>query len=194
MGSLLPALAVAATFALGGNALAQQFPTKPITLVVPAGPGSSADIVARVVSNEMTRSLGLPIIVDDRPGAGGNLAAELVARAPADGHALLVASTSTHGINSALYNSLRFDPVADFAPITLMATSPNVLVVSSQSKMKTVADVVEAGKKKGLNYPSGGVGTLAAHRRRGVRHDDGSEAAASSLQVSPAGDERRSSR
>jgi tripartite-type tricarboxylate transporter receptor subunit TctC len=158
MRNLIRAVATIAAIALGGQALAQ-YPTKPVAIVVTSGPGSSADIVARVVGDELSRQLGQAIVVDNRPGAGGNIAAELVARAPADGYTLLLATTSTHGINSTLYKSLRFDPVADFTPIMLLATSPNVLVVSSKSSLKSVADIVAAGKQRELTYSSGGSGT-----------------------------------
>ena len=159
MRALIHTLVGGLALALSGKAMAQQYPIKPVQVVVTAGPGSSADIIARVVGAELARHLGQPIVVDNRPGAGGNIAAELVAKAPADGHTLLVATTSTHGINSTLYKSLRFDPVADFAPIMLLATSPNVLVVSSKSRMKSVADVVATAKTKDLNFSSGGIGT-----------------------------------
>ena len=159
MRTLIHALVATAAIAFGGDALAQQYPSKPVQIVVTAGPGSSADIVARIVGDELGRQLGQAIVVDNRPGAGGNIAAEIVAKAPADGYTLLIATTSTHGINSTLYKSLRFDPVADFAPIMLLATSPNVLVVPSKSRLKSVADIVAAGKAKELNFSSGGIGT-----------------------------------
>jgi tripartite-type tricarboxylate transporter receptor subunit TctC len=159
MRTLILALAATAAIALGGHAHAQQYPTRPVQIVVTAGPGSSADIVARIVGDELGRQLGQAIVVDNRPGAGGNIAAEIVAKAPADGHTLLMATTSTHGINPTLYKSLRFDPVADFAPIMLLTTSPDVLVVSSKSRFNSVADIVAAGKKENLTFSSGGSGT-----------------------------------
>ena len=159
MRNLIRALAAVAAITLGGLALAQQYPTRPVHIVLTAGPGSSADIVARIVGDELGRQLGQVIVVDNRPGAGGNIAAEIVARAPADGYTLLIATTSTHGINPTLYKSLRFDPVADFTPIMLLTRSPNVLVVSSKSSFKSIADIVATGKNRPLTFSSGGSGT-----------------------------------
>ena len=159
MRNLIRALAAVAAIALGGLALAQQYPTRPVHIVLTAGPGSSADIVARIVGDELGRQLGQAMVVDNRPGAGGNIAAEIVARAPADGYTLLIATTSTHGINPTLYKSLRFDPVADFAPIMLLTRSPDVLVVSSKSSFKSIADIVATGKNRPLTFSSGGSGT-----------------------------------
>jgi tripartite-type tricarboxylate transporter receptor subunit TctC len=159
MRTLIRALAAVAAIALGGLALAEQYPTKPVRIVLTTGPGSSADIVARIVGDELGRQLGQAVVVDNRPGAGGNIAAEIVARAPADGYTLLIATTSTHGINPTLYKSLRFDPIADFAPIMLLTRSPNVLVVSSKSSFKSIADIVATGKTRALTFSSGGSGT-----------------------------------
>jgi tripartite-type tricarboxylate transporter receptor subunit TctC len=159
MRTVIQAIVATAAVVLGSHAVAQQYPTRPIQVVLTAGPGSSADIVARIVGDELGRQLGQPIIVDNRPGAGGNIAAEIVAKAPADGYTLLIATTSTHGINPTLYKTLRFDPVADFVPIMLLTTSPDVLVVSSKSRFKSVADIVAAGKKGELTFSSGGSGT-----------------------------------
>jgi tripartite-type tricarboxylate transporter receptor subunit TctC len=159
MRNLIRALAAVAAITLGGLALAQQYPARPVHIVLTAGPGSSADIVARIVGDELGRQLGQAIVVDNRPGAGGNIAAEIVARAPADGYTLLIATTSTHGINPTLYKTLRFDPVADFTPIMLLTRSPDVLVVSSKSSFKSIADIVATGKNRALTFSSGGSGT-----------------------------------
>jgi tripartite-type tricarboxylate transporter receptor subunit TctC len=159
MRNLIRALAAVAAIVLGGLALAQQYPTRPVHIVLTAGPGSSADIVARIVGDDLGRQLGQAMVVDNRPGAGGNIAAEIVARAPADGYTLLIATTSTHGINPTLYKSLRFDPVADFTPIMLLTRSPDVLVVSSKSSFKSIADIVATGKNRPLTFSSGGSGT-----------------------------------
>ena len=93
------------------------FPTKPIKIVVTIGPGSSADILARIVSDEWSKKLNQPVIVENKPGAGGNVAADFVAKSVADGHTLLLATISTHAINAAMYPSMSFDPIKDFAPI-----------------------------------------------------------------------------
>lgn len=143
------------------GAIAQPFPSKPITLVVTSGPGSGADILSRVVGEGLGRRLGQPVVIENRPGAGGNIAAEVVARASADGYTLLMASTSTHGTSTSLYKTLRFDPIKDFSPVGLVAANPNVLVVSSSSPVKSVKDLIALAKEKpgGLTYSSGGNGT-----------------------------------
>jgi tripartite-type tricarboxylate transporter receptor subunit TctC len=161
MPNLLKRALIAASIVVGGSVAAQTFPSKPIHLVVTAGPGSSADIVARFLGEELNKQLGQPVVVDNRPGAGGNIAAEVVAKSPPDGHTLLLASISTHGINPSLYGKLRFDPVADFAPITPVATSPNVLVVSASSQLKSIQQIIDEAKKhsRDLTFSSGGNGT-----------------------------------
>jgi tripartite-type tricarboxylate transporter receptor subunit TctC len=146
---------------LAPAARAQSFPSRPVRIVVTIGPGSAADILARALADEMSRRLGQSVVVENRPGAGGNIAAEAVKRADPDGHTLLMATVSTHGINPALYRSMPFDPVADFAPVTLVATSPNVLVVHPDSPYRSVADIVAAARARPgeLTYSSGGSGT-----------------------------------
>ena len=110
-------------------ASAQVYPTKPVKIVVTIGPGSSADILARIVADELGRRLGQSVIVENKPGAGGNIAADSVAKSAPDGYTLLMATISTHAINAAMYEKMPFDPVRDFAPIALLAANPNVLVV-----------------------------------------------------------------
>jgi len=146
---------------LATNARAQGFPTRPVRILVTIGAGSAADILTRAMADEMGRRLGQSVVVENRPGAGGNIAAEVVKRAETDGHTLLMATVSTHGINPALYRAMPFDPVADFAPVTLAATSPNVLVVHPDSPYRSVADIVAAARARPgeLTYSSGGTGT-----------------------------------
>src|SRR6185369_14481327 len=127
------ALALAASAALAllaGPAAAQStWPTKPVRIVVPFAPGGTTDILARAVAPELSRAFGQQFIVDNRAGAGGNVGAEIVARAPNDGYTLLMGTVGTHGINRALYPKLPYDPIKDFAPITLVAAVPNVMVM-----------------------------------------------------------------
>jgi tripartite-type tricarboxylate transporter receptor subunit TctC len=151
----------APALALAAPALGQGFPTRPVRIVVTIGPGSAADILTRALADEMLRRLGQSVVAENRPGAGGNIAAEAVKRADPDGHTLLMATVSTHGINPALYSRMPFDPVADFAPVTLVATSPNVLVVHPDSPYRSVADIVAAARARPgeLTYSSGGSGT-----------------------------------
>jgi tripartite-type tricarboxylate transporter receptor subunit TctC len=147
--------------ALPAAAHAQGFPSRPVRILVTIGPGSAADILTRALADEMGRRLGQSVVAENRPGAGGNIAAETVRRAEPDGHTLLMATVSTHGINPALYRSMPFDPVAHFTPITLVATSPNVLVVHPDSALRSVADIVAAARARPgeLTYSSGGSGT-----------------------------------
>ncbi|MBU8546257.1 MULTISPECIES: Bug family tripartite tricarboxylate transporter substrate binding protein [Roseomonadaceae] len=151
----MPALALAAP------ALAQGFPTRPIRILVTIGAGSAADILTRALADDLGRRLGQNVVTENRPGAGGNIAGEVVRRAEPDGHTLLMATVSTHGINPALYARMPFDPVADFAPITLVASSPNVLVVHPSSPITSVAELIAAARAKPgeLTYSSGGSGT-----------------------------------
>jgi tripartite-type tricarboxylate transporter receptor subunit TctC len=123
--------AVAAAFTLGGAAAhAQGYPNKPITLVVPFAAAGTTDILARAVGAELTRSLGQSVIIDNRPGAGGNIGSQFVAKAAPDGYTLLMGTVGTHAINQALYAKMPYDPVKDFSPVTLVASVPNVLVLN----------------------------------------------------------------
>ncbi len=123
--------ALAALFVLGACAAIAQanYPAKAIRYIVPFPAGGPLDIVARAIGLELTKSWGQPVIVDNRPGAGGNIGADLVAKAPPDGYTILMGAVSTHAINVALYSKLPYDPVRDFAPVTLITSVPNVLVV-----------------------------------------------------------------
>ncbi|MDH2235923.1 tripartite tricarboxylate transporter substrate binding protein [Pigmentiphaga sp. GD03639] len=139
---------------------ADTYPSRNVTLVVTSGPGSSADILSRIIGVDLSRRLGHTVVVDNRPGAGGNIAGELVAKAPADGHTLLLASISTHGINPWLYARMPFDPVKDFKPIGTVASNPNVLVVAARSPIRSIPDLLTAARKTpDLAYSSGGSGT-----------------------------------
>ena len=129
-------------------ALAQgAWPTKPVKIVVPFAPGGTTDILARAMAPELSRAFGQQFIVDNRAGAGGNVGADIVAKSPADGYTLLMGTVGTHGINKALYNKLPFDPQKDFAPITLVAGVPNVMVMNAERAkalgINTVADFIK---------------------------------------------------
>lgn len=139
----------------------QQYPTKPVRIVVTLGPGSAGDLLSRLLAEPLGRGLGQTVIVDNRPGAGGNVAAQIVAKSPPDGYNLFLTTISTHGINPTLYSSLPFDPIKDFAPITLSASSPNVLVVHPSMPVKTVKQLIALAKTRSgeLTYSSGGAGT-----------------------------------
>ena len=141
--------------------LAQAYPSKPVKLLVTIGPGSSADILARIVAEELQRRLGQPVVVENRPGAGGNIAADAVAKAAPDGYTLLMSTISTHAINAAMYSSMPFDPIKDFAHIALLAANPNALVVQPQAPVQSLKDLLDlAARKPGeVSYSSGGSGT-----------------------------------
>jgi len=158
------ALVACSAFALLGapSALAQApFPTKPVRLVVPFPAGGTTDILARAAAQKLSETLGQQVIVDNRPGAGGNIGAELVAKAQADGYTLLMGTVGTHAINPSLYAKMPYDHVKDFAPVILVAGVPNVLVVNPDLPFKTVADVVAYAKANPgkLNFASSGSGT-----------------------------------
>ncbi|MDB5871269.1 MAG: tripartite tricarboxylate transporter substrate binding protein [Ramlibacter sp.] len=140
--------------------LAQGYPTKPIHFIVPFTAGSGTDIIARTVGDTMSKGLGQPIIIENKPGAGGTIAAAQVARAEADGYTVLIHS-SGHALNPAIYPTLSYDTLRDLTGITPRAALPNVMVVSPERGWKTVADVIAAAKAKpgALNYASAGVGS-----------------------------------
>jgi tripartite-type tricarboxylate transporter receptor subunit TctC len=140
--------------------LAQGYPAKPIHFVVPFTAGSGTDIIARTVGDVMAKGLGQPIVIDNKPGAGGTIAAAQVAKGEADGYTVLIHS-SGHALNPAIYPNLSYDTVRDLSGITPLAALPNVMVVSPERGWKTVADVIAAAKAKpgALNYASAGVGS-----------------------------------
>lgn len=142
---------------------AQPYPTKPIRMVVPSAPGSGPDLIARVVAQKLTESLGKPVVADPRPGAGGSLGAEIVAKSPPDGYTLIMGSAGSHSVNSALYPKLPYDAVKDFAPISLVSTAPNILIVHPSLPVKSVKDLVALARAKpgDLTFGSGGNGSTA---------------------------------
>jgi tripartite-type tricarboxylate transporter receptor subunit TctC len=160
--TLLGALAGALTLcAAPAQAQAPAWPKQPITLVVPFVAGGPTDGMARVLAQKLGERLGQQVIVDNKGGAGGNIAAEFVAKAPADGYTLFFGTTGTMAINPSLYARLRYDPLKDFAPVSLMATTMNVLVVNPQVPAKNVAELVKLAKAKPgeLTFGSAGNGS-----------------------------------
>jgi len=154
-------IAVAAA-ALGvcAGAVAQSYPTKPVRIVVNFAPGGGTDIVARALAAEFTRTLGQQFIVENRAGGNGNIGADAVARAPADGHTVLVATNAAIVINPHLYKKLSYDPLKDLAPVSQIATLPFVLVTHPSVPAKSVRELVALAKAtpKGLTYGSSGTG------------------------------------
>ncbi len=152
----------AALLALTSLAAAQGYPNKPIRLVLPVAPGGGADVIARTVSQKVGAALGQQFLIDNRGGAGGNIAAEIVAKAEPDGHTLVMV-LSSHAINVSLYKKLNYDPVKDFVPITLLASSPFLLVVHPSLPVRNVKEFIALSRttKGGLPYASSGSGLLA---------------------------------
>jgi tripartite-type tricarboxylate transporter receptor subunit TctC len=142
----LALLAAGALFA-ALPAVAEQYPARPIKLVAPFAPGGVADVMARLIGDKLSKSLGQPVIVENRPGAGGNVGADLVAKAAPDGYTLLMSSAGILSINGSLYPKLAFDPVSDFAPVTLVADMPMVLVVNASVDAKTLPEFISHAKK-----------------------------------------------
>jgi tripartite-type tricarboxylate transporter receptor subunit TctC len=148
----------AALLALGGIAQAQT--AAPLRLVVPFGPGTTTDIVARQVGEAMAAALGQPLVVENKAGAGGTIGSDLVAKAPGDGRTLVMGTVGTHAINATLYRKLPYDPLKDFVPIGLAGFTPTLLVVASSSPIKSVAELAaEAAKPAGVTFASAGNGT-----------------------------------
>lgn len=138
---------------------AQSFPTRPIRLVVTFPTGGAPDILARLFSERA--QLGQPVLVDNRPGAGGNIGADAVAKSPPDGHMLVMGTVGTHSINGALYARMPYDMVRDFAPVSLIASTPNLLVVNNDLPVRTVPELIAYGKANPdkLSFGSPGIGT-----------------------------------
>jgi tripartite-type tricarboxylate transporter receptor subunit TctC len=146
---------------LASAACAQAYPAKPIRLVVPFPPGGATDILARAVAQKLTDAWGQPVVVDNRPGAGGNIGSELVAKAAADGYTLEMGTVGTHAINASLYAKMPYDHVKDFAPVILVAGVPNVLEVNPSLPVNTVQELIAYAKANPgkLNFASSGNGT-----------------------------------
>src|SRR5437762_9060402 len=140
-------------------AAAQNFPSKPIPVIIQFVAGGSSDIVGRAIGSKFQELLGQPAVVENKPGANGAIAAEFVAKAEPDGYTILVGSIGVFSINTALFKELRYDPVRDFAPITLAVTTPNVLITKPMLPAKSVKELVEADKRGRLSYCSSGTGS-----------------------------------
>jgi tripartite-type tricarboxylate transporter receptor subunit TctC len=145
------------------NAAAQTWPAKPVRLIVADAAGGAPDQLARILSAKLAEGFGQQVIVDNRPGAGGTLGADLAAKATADGYTLLLSTTAIWAILPSLKKDLPYDPVRDFAPISRLATTSNVLVINTSLPARSVAELVQLAKSKpgALNYASAGIGTPA---------------------------------
>ena len=159
--SFVVLLAASALASLTCGAGAQTYPSKPIRMVVPFAAGGPTDVYARAVGQELTKLLGQPVIVDNRPGAGGNLGADLVAKSPPDGYSVVLGAVGAFAVNMTLYPKMPYDVLRDFAPVSLVAIVPMVLVVNPGVPVKTPKELVELAKSKPgtLSYGSAGNGT-----------------------------------
>ena len=144
---------------------ASDYPSKPLKFVVPYPPGGPLDTMARLLAEKAKTPLGQQVVVENKPGAGGNIGADVAAKASPDGYTLVMGAVATHAINPWLYSSIPYDPVKDFAPVMLVASVPNVLIINkdfaAQNKINSVADLIAYGKNNPgkLNYGSGGNGS-----------------------------------
>jgi tripartite-type tricarboxylate transporter receptor subunit TctC len=157
---LIAALAAFASFAFQGVVLAQAWPSKPIKIIVPYPPGGTSDILARALSPGLQAALGQPIVVENKPGATGNVGADFVAKSPADGYTLLLADIGSLAISPSVFTTLPFEPVKDFAPVIMVAYSPHLLVVHPSIPAKDARELVALAKAKPdtFNFAVSGMG------------------------------------
>jgi len=153
----LAAASVLAALPLAG--FAQAFPSKPVRIVVPFPPGGSTDLLARRLGEKLSASLGQPVVVENKPGAGGTTGADYVAKSPADGYTLLMGVTGSNAIAASLYPKMPYDTLKDFTPVSQVVSAPLVLAVNSASPIKTVKDYLAAAKAKPMDYGTPGNGT-----------------------------------
>jgi tripartite-type tricarboxylate transporter receptor subunit TctC len=154
------AIAALALTAVSGAYAQTDYPNKPIHIVVTFTTGGAPDILARLIGERLQAAWGQSVIIDNKPGAGGNTGADSVAKAPPDGYTVVLGTVGTHSINGALYKKMPYDMVKDFAPITLLATTPNMLVVHPDVPAKTLKEFIALGKKEGkMTFASSGSGT-----------------------------------
>mgnify|MGYP001327233870 CR=1 FL=1 len=155
------AVVALAAVAVASLASAQPYPVRPITYVVPFTPGGTTDVIGRTIGEGLTTALGQPVVIENKPGAGGAVGAEFVAKAKPDGYTLLGGTISTHAINASLYKNLPYDPVKDFEPVTLVGFIPNALYVNPNIGVNSVADLVAYLKKNPAKatFASSGAGT-----------------------------------
>ncbi len=145
------------------HAIAADFPTKPITLVLGFAPGGPSDVMGRILARKLEQVVGQPVVIDNRAGAGGNLAGEFVARATPDGHTIMLGTNGILAVNASLYRKINYDPAKDFQPITLVGEQPNIIYVHPSVPATTLAELVAYAKANPdkLNFASGGNGTSA---------------------------------
>ena len=157
----LAAAVAVAPVAVPLPAFAQSFPSKPVKLVVPFPPGGSLDNVGRLLAQKLSEAWGQQVVVENKPGAGGNVGADAVAKSPADGYTVVMGALSTHAVNPSLYAKMPYDAVKDFAPISLVAITPNVLIVNAATPVNSVRDMIAFAKANPgkVNFGSGSNGS-----------------------------------
>lgn len=157
-------------FALAGLALAagvpanaQNYPTKPVRFIAPFPPAGTSDILCRIIGQKLTEAWGQQVVVDSRPGAGGSVGTEIASKAPADGYTMLLGNLSPVAINPSLYRTIGYDSLRDFAPVTLVAAAPQLMVVNPSVPAKSVKEFIALAKSRpgAFNFGTGGAGTLA---------------------------------
>src|SRR5436309_12177877 len=150
-----------AALAIPAPAHAQVYPAKPVRMIVAYPPGGGTDIVGRMVAQKLSEALGQSVVVENRGGASGNIGTELAAHAAPDGYTILMGNVAPNAINVSLFKDLPFDPVADFAPVSLVASTPNILVVHPSTPVRTVRELIALAKARPgtLNFASAGVGS-----------------------------------
>lgn len=156
----LGAAAACCSFATA-TAHAEEYPSRPLRIVVPFAAGGTSDLVSRILAEELGRIWNVPVVVDNRPGAGGNIGSAAVAQAAADGHTLLMGTVATHGINASLYSRMPYDPVRDFAPVSLVASTPSVLLVNPAVPAGSVRELITHARANpgALHFGSSGNGS-----------------------------------
>jgi len=154
-------LIAACLLAVSTCALAQAFPSRPVRFISPFPPGGAVDIITRITATGLQEALGQPVVVENRSGAGGTVGADAAARAPADGYTLFSGGIATHGIAPALYSKLGYDAVRDFSPLSMIGTTPNVLIVNPSMQARSVGEFIALAKaaQRKLDYGSPGIGT-----------------------------------
>jgi tripartite-type tricarboxylate transporter receptor subunit TctC len=157
----IAALTALAAVHVPGLASAQTWPSRPITIVVSFGAGGTADILARMIGDELSTALGQPVVIENKPGAGGNLGAQTVARATPDGYTLLVSGSPTHSVGPHLFKNLSYDPMKDVPPVAMIAMAPNLLVVNADLPAKSVKELVQLARDKPgqITFSSAGIAT-----------------------------------
>jgi tripartite-type tricarboxylate transporter receptor subunit TctC len=158
---MLPCIAALLGAVIAVPAQAQPYPARPVRVYIPFPAGSAADIIMRALEPQMREKLGQSLVIDNRGGAGGNIAAELTAKSPADGYSIMMGTVGTHAINYSLYSKLPYHPQRDFTPIALVGEGPNILVINPYVPAKSIKELIALGKAKPgqLNYGSSGSGT-----------------------------------